>query len=41
MRISIGSDHAGFELKEELKGLLIRRGQEVDKIRQIEADNFR
>ncbi len=29
MRVSIGSDHAGFELKEKLRGLLIRLGQDV------------
>jgi ribose 5-phosphate isomerase RpiB len=29
MRISIGSDHAGFELKEKLEAYLAERGHEV------------
>ena len=29
MRIAIGTDHAGFELKERLKGWLVAQGHEV------------
>jgi ribose 5-phosphate isomerase B len=29
MRIAIGADHAGFELKEHLKGLLVDSGHDV------------
>lgn len=29
MRIAVGSDHAGFELKEQVKGLLSAEGHEV------------
>jgi ribose 5-phosphate isomerase RpiB len=29
MRISIGSDHAGFELKEKLEAHLVEEGHEV------------
>ena len=29
MKISIGADHAGFELKEHVKGLLTEQGHEV------------
>ena len=29
MRIAVGSDHAGFELKEKLKGWLEKKGHEV------------
>lgn len=32
MRISIGSDHGGFELKQFVKDLLVSRGMEVDDI---------
>lgn len=30
MKIAIGADHAGFELKEKIKQYLIRKGVEVD-----------
>jgi ribose 5-phosphate isomerase B len=30
MRIAIGADHAGFELKEHLKGLLVDSGHDVN-----------
>ena len=30
MRVAIGADHAGFQLKEHLKGTLVRLGHEVD-----------
>jgi ribose 5-phosphate isomerase B len=30
MRVAIGADHAGFLLKEHLKGTLVRLGHEVD-----------
>ena len=29
MKISIGADHAGFELKEHVKGLLTEQGHEI------------
>jgi ribose 5-phosphate isomerase B len=30
MKISLGADHAGFELKEKIKALLLQQGMEVD-----------
>ncbi len=32
MRIAIGSDHAGFELKEELRKLVVSLGHDVDDV---------
>ncbi len=32
MKIALGSDHAGFVLKEQLKQVLIRRGMEVEDV---------
>ena len=38
MKIAIGSDHAGFETKEEVKKLLKEKGYEFDDLGAVEYD---
>ena len=38
MRIVIGSDHAGFELKNELKDLVVSLGHDVHDVGALEYD---
>lgn len=38
MKIPIGSDHAGFELKEQIKKMLTHRGYEVDDVGTFTSD---
>jgi len=38
MKVAIGSDHAGFELKEDLKAYLIKKGFEVKDFGTYSAD---
>lgn len=40
MRISIGSDHAGYELKESVKSHLKEKGYEVDDVGTSSADSI-
>jgi len=39
MKIAIGADHAGFELKEDVKSLLTERGFDVDDFGAYSADS--
>ncbi len=39
MRIAIGSDHAGFSLKEELKEFLIKKGYQVKDVGAFSDDS--
>ena len=39
MKIVIGADHAGFELKENLKAFLVARGDEVEDVGTYSAES--